>query len=166
MHETSIADGTPTSGVDRARSLYLSAGVQLSYDDVAIVDLGPTSNHQGIRKKGFRVRRRRIWRSLFRAGLLFNQYMKFFLVKGDPIAEHRVIPKPRCARAVGYRLDVFKELISIRSVETPRRGRQAECSVERSAMRSCACGARSSLGKLWQYSCAAAVPAQPITVLM
>ena len=97
-------------------------------------------------KKGFRVRRRRIWRSLFRAGLLFNQYVKFFLVKGDQITEHRVISEPRFARAVGYRLDVFKELISIRSVETPRRGRQAECSVESSATRSCACGARSSLG--------------------
>ena len=42
MHESSIADGTPTSGVDRARSLYLFAGVQLSADDVAIVDLGPS----------------------------------------------------------------------------------------------------------------------------
>ena len=61
------------------------------------------------------------------SGSSFYQYMKMILVKVDPIAEHRVIPKPRCGRAVDHRPDVVKALISLRSVETPRRRRQAEC---------------------------------------
>ena len=65
----------------------------------------------------------------------FYQCKEMFLVKEDPIVEHRVMPKPRCSRAVDYRLDVVKEVISIRSAVTQRRRRQAECSVEHSALR-------------------------------
>ena len=49
------------------------------------------------------------------------------LVKEDPIAEHRAIPRPRCARGVEYRVDVVKDVISIRSAVTQGRRRQAEC---------------------------------------